>query len=392
MRYIDVAIVGGGVAGAAAGAMLGRAGIGAVVIDPHKVYPPDFRCEKLDGGQVALLRKTGLDDVVLPATTPDQEVWLARFGRLVDKKPHDQVDILYDTLVNTLRAAMPAPAEFLHAKVANIATSGVRQTITLSNGEEISARLIILATGLNAALRRSLGIERKELSPCHSISIGFDIAPVGRQSFEFHAMTYFPERAGDRMAYLTMFPIGDTMRANYFVYRDLRDPWLQRMRNEPVAALNAALPRLQRITGEFTIPSPVDIRPVDLYSVTGYRQPGVVLVGDAFCTSCPAAGTGVSKVLTDVERLCHVHIPKWLATPGMGEEKIGAFYDDPVKRACDEESASRAYFLRSLSTDESAKWRLRRWARFAGHLGLGVLRGLRERTSAPARLQTAGGR
>ena len=46
------------------------------------------------------------------------------------------------------------------------------------------------------------------------------------------------------------------------------------------------------------------------------RKAGVVLIGDAFATSCPAAGTGARKVLTDVERLCNVYVPKWLATPG----------------------------------------------------------------------------
>ena len=48
-RQTDVAIVGGGLAGSMAAAMLGRAGIDAVLIDPHAVYPEDFRCEKLDG-------------------------------------------------------------------------------------------------------------------------------------------------------------------------------------------------------------------------------------------------------------------------------------------------------------------------------------------------------
>jgi hypothetical protein len=56
---------------------------------------------------------------------------------------------------------------------------------------------------------------------------------------------------------------------------------------------------------------------------------GSVLVGDAFASSCPAAGTGSNKVFTDVERLCNIYIPRWLATDSMGEEKISAFYDDP---------------------------------------------------------------
>ena len=76
--------------------------------------------------------------------------------------------------------------------------------------------------------------------------------------------------------------------------------------------------------------------PPHLYVRTGYRQPGVVLVGDAFATTCPVTGTGTDKVFTDVAQLCNVHIPAWLATEGMGADKIAAFYDDPVKQACDD--------------------------------------------------------
>jgi 2-polyprenyl-6-methoxyphenol hydroxylase-like FAD-dependent oxidoreductase len=60
MRATDIAIVGGGLAGSTAAAMLGRAGIDAVLVDPHPSYPNDFRCEKLDASQVELLRKTGV--------------------------------------------------------------------------------------------------------------------------------------------------------------------------------------------------------------------------------------------------------------------------------------------------------------------------------------------
>ncbi len=59
-RQTDIAIIGGGLAGSLAAAMLGRAGADCVLIDPHETYPDDFRCEKLDGPQLAILRKTGL--------------------------------------------------------------------------------------------------------------------------------------------------------------------------------------------------------------------------------------------------------------------------------------------------------------------------------------------
>ncbi len=63
----DVAIIGGGLAGATAAAMLGRAGHDAMLIEPHMEQRPEFRCEKLDESQLALLRLTGLADDVIAA-------------------------------------------------------------------------------------------------------------------------------------------------------------------------------------------------------------------------------------------------------------------------------------------------------------------------------------
>ena len=135
--------------------------------------------------------------------------------------------------------------------------------------------------------------------------------------------------------------------------------------------------------GDFTVTGFVQIRPVDLYVTKGYRQNGVVLVGDAFSSSCPAAGTGARKVLVDVERLCNVHIPRWLASPGMGEAKISAFYDDPIKRACDALSEKKAFRLRSYSIDTAPHWVALRFAKFIAHWGRGLLRRL---NAMPARL------
>jgi hypothetical protein len=99
-----------------------------------------------------------------------------------------------------------------------------------------------------------------------------------------------------------------------------------------------------------------------------------VLVGDAFATSCPAAGTGFNKLLTDVERLCHVHIPKWLASPGTGTGKIAEYYADPVKTACDAWSMDRAFRGRANAVESGLSWRARRGAKFIAQLGIGALR------------------
>src|SRR5262249_47238152 len=137
---------------------------------------------------------------------------------------------------------------------------------------------------------------------------------------------------------------------------------------------------------EFAIAGEIKVRPADLYVNAGYCQAGIVLVGDAFKTTCPVTGTGSDKVFTDVERLCNVHIPAWLATEGMGEDKIAAFYDDPVKRACDAWSEAKAFNFRLVSIDNRLTWRAQRWARFLMWFGRGQMRriaGMFSRPRAP---------
>jgi 2-polyprenyl-6-methoxyphenol hydroxylase-like FAD-dependent oxidoreductase len=368
--------------------MLGRAGIDAILVDPHPVYPPDFRCEKLDRTQVRVLDATGLTDWVRRASSVADSVWIARRGaHHVEKRQLGQYYFHYETLVNAVRGAIPATTRFIESKASAIATSAERQTVTLANGDEISARLIVMAIGLNVGLRHTLGMTRDVLSANHSITIGFDLSPVGRSRFEFPAITVYPSRLAERIAYLSMFPVGETMRANFFVYRDMRDPWLKAMRHNPVETLLAAMPELGELVGPFAIDGDVKIRPVDLTVTGGHRQAGIVVIGDAFATSCPAAGTGSGKAMTDAERLCHVHIPAWLASRGMGADKIAAFYDDPVKQASDADSAAMAQYVRSIATDDSLRWRVRRLANgIARQIGVAKLRD-RLFAAGPARPQ-----
>ncbi|MGJ4996830.1 FAD-dependent monooxygenase [Bradyrhizobium sp. HKCCYLS3077] len=372
-HYTDIAIIGGGLAGSLTAAMLGRAGIAAILVDPHEVYPPDFRIEKISGAeQIGRFRRTGAADQALHRATLAAENWIARFGYVLDKAPVHQYGILYDALVAAVREEIPASVLRIVAKAVAITPSDDRQSVVLSNGETISARLVVLANGLNVGLRHQLGITRTITSVAHSISVGFDLEPVGRAAFPFPAMTYFQERASARVPYVTLFPIGDRMRANLFAYRPVDDPWLRAVRRNPAEILAAALPGLRRITGDYAVSGEVKVRPADLTVNSGIRMPGVVLVGDAFCTTCPVTGTGSDKIFTDVERLCNVHIPRWLATDGMSEGKIAAFYDDPVKIACDAWSLDKAWRFREVSIGTGPYWLAQRWARFAVSLGRGV--------------------
>jgi 2-polyprenyl-6-methoxyphenol hydroxylase-like FAD-dependent oxidoreductase len=163
------------------------------------------------------------------------------------------------------------------------------------------------------------------------------------------------------------------LRANGFVYRELQDSWIREFRQAPRSTVFAAMPGLRRLTGAFEVAGDVKIRPIDLFVTKGYRQAGVVLVGDGFSSSCPAAGTGVSKVLVDVARLCKEHIPNWLMTPGMAADKIDTYYDDPVRRTNEAACLAQAHYVRAIAVDDSLAWQAGRWIKFLGQLGLGTL-------------------
>jgi 2-polyprenyl-6-methoxyphenol hydroxylase-like FAD-dependent oxidoreductase len=233
----------------------------------------------------------------------------------------------------------------------------------------------VLATGPHPAdpLLRSLGIERRMVSRHHSTTFGFDLrAGLSR------VLTYYGEDIRDRMDYLTVFPMGQGLRANLFAYRSLHDPWTQAFASRPREALLGVMPSLARVLGGFEITGKVQARTNHLQRAENVRRDGVVLIGDAFQTSCPAAGTGIGRLLTDVETLLAC-LPRWLATPGLAAAKIGAFYDDPAKRAFDAEALRVARYRRDLCTQTNLAWQLSRarvhWQRKGRHLARLAVRG-----------------
>jgi 2-polyprenyl-6-methoxyphenol hydroxylase-like FAD-dependent oxidoreductase len=374
---VDVLVIGGGLSGSLAAVVLGRAGYRVAIVDRHAEYPTEFRVEKIAGDQVALLRRLGLLDCVAAASTPFDRVVNVRHGRVIDRTYGRHYALLYDDLIRAVRAQLPGSVEFLVGRVVDIETSQDRQQVRLAGNDIISARLIVLATGMADVLRQKLGIVRRVTFEKHSISFGFSIAPAPGQAFDFPALTYYGERLGDRIDYLSLFPVGAVMRANLFTFLDYRDPWARDLRRTPKQTLLRTLPGLARFLGDFEVVDGVQNWIMDLCTVENYQRDGVVLIGDAFQTSCPAAGTGVSRLLTDVERLCTVHLPAWLASPGMGRDKIVEFYHDPAKQAADRRALGLAHYRRSLTVDTSLRWAVQRRHALVRRRVLGWVRDLR---------------
>jgi len=364
----DVLVVGAGLGGAAAAAVLSRAGCDVVVVDRHTTYPADFRAEQLVGSQTDALRRLGLLDGIVGQTTPMPGATAACYGKVIDSTYSLHYGLRYEDMVNMARS-LATRARFVTGRVAQVVTGLETQKVVLADGAVFEARLVVLATGPSCSdLFPSLGIERTMLSEHHSLTLGFDVQTVSRR-----ILVYYGERAGDRMDYLTVFPIGDTMRANLFCYLDPSDPWARSFKLNPKQALLDVMPSLEQAIGPFEIVGKVQVRPNSIQRAENVRQQaGVVLIGDAFQSSCPAVGTGIGRILADVEVLRRL-VPSWLATPGMGADKIEQFYSDPAKCRFDTQALRDTRHRRALCTETSWRWKAYRTQHYYRRRTLGVI-------------------
>lgn len=361
----EIAIVGGGLSGTLAATLLGRSGYRVTLIDRHPVFPREFRVEKIAGDQIEKLRRIGLLDSLSTAAAAFDEIVNVRKGRVLDRTRARHYGIFYDDLVAAMRAELPKTVRFVAGRVSAVEAGPERQRVSIIGQPDVTARLLVLATGMGDILRRDVGIERRFVHQRQSLTFGFNVRPAGASAFKHSALTYYGERVSDGIDYLNFFPAGGVTRANLFVFREHTDPWVKALRDRPRETLVETLPGLLKTFGDFEVIDRVSSWLTDIAVAENCKRDGVVLIGDAYQTSCPAAGTGVSRLLTDVERLCMVHVPQWMASPGMAAAKIATFYDDPVKLAMDERGLELANFRRSLTIDTDLRWCARRQVHFS---------------------------
>ncbi len=360
----DVIVIGAGVAGAAAASVLGRQGVRVTLVDSRPVYPVCFKAEKIEPDQAALLQTLGLADVLSAGASRISHVVQALKGRVYTVRPISQLGLRYHEMANALRGSLPPSVRFVVGRVEDTQTGPSGPRVLLDSGETLTARLVVLASGTATGdLHQQLGLTRHVIQSDQSLAFGFTIARPDRRPFSFEALRYLPDRCDERVSYLTAFRIGAEMRANLFVFWTIRDDCTRRFVQDPRASVSRLLPGLDAAIGPFDIVSGVETGRMDLCHTENYLQPGLVLIGDAFQSSCPSAGDGLSRALNDVEVLCHDCVPSWLAGTRIGVEELQRFYTHPRKTAMDQASIARARRNRQIALDPSLGWRAQRLGR-----------------------------
>lgn len=301
----EAIIVGGGLTGLAAAIATAQAGLSTIHLAPPA--PPDRRTSALMMPSVRYLQSAGL------IGAPEDYGHALTQIRIIDatKRLLRAPETLFDARDAGLEAfgwnfanvRLTEAFQMVGSKLDNLATrtkaltaielDGDGPSLTLADGTNLRAPLIIGADGKKSLVRASAGFRARENSFAQAALVcDLELSrPLGGASVEFH----YPQGP------FTLVPAGNT-RAN-LVWIDDRD-----MLNAAQAGGQEALAELfaeksQRLFGAITVLTPAHVFPLSTITVDHAGDHGVALVGEAAHAFPPIGAQGLNLGLRDVADL-----------------------------------------------------------------------------------------
>ncbi|QQR40681.1 FAD-dependent monooxygenase [Devosia rhizoryzae] len=296
----DVIVVGGGLAGLAAAVALSRAGVDVIHLAPSA--PPDRRTSALMMPSVDFLREGGLIEdpaslghalnairiidatsrlIRAPETLFDAaETGLSAFGWNFGNA----------ALLAQFAAVAPAALQTRNAAVTAYRRIEDLGAVTLTDGSELRAPLVVGADGKKSLIRTEAGIGTREHHFEQAALVAdLDLGrPIGKTSIEFH----YPNGP------FTLVPAGGN-RAN-LVWIEREEMLRQTQAAGPEALLAALHERSHRLFGSITLASPSFVFPLSTLSVEQAGRDGTMLVGEAAHAFPPIGAQGLNLGLRDV--------------------------------------------------------------------------------------------
>lgn len=313
-RVHDVAIVGGGMVGAALALALTRSGMSVALVDRQPVSPPtardeyDLRVSALSPASERLLNALGVwfeIEAVRASPYRRMEVWDAvgkgsltfqaaeagepALGHIVENRLVQGV--LRNTLGRQSRALVLCPAQ-----VEEFELGGDSAVVHLDDGTRVEARLLVGADGANSAVREAAGIQ------CHDWNYRQRALVTHLGTREHHGASCFQRFLPEGP--LAFLPLKDGRSSIVWSATPERTRELEAMSDDDFAeevasAIEHRLGRVSRVGPRASFP----LRYLHAKRYAGER---VALVGDAAHVVHPLAGQGVNLGFLDAAALAQV--------------------------------------------------------------------------------------
>lgn len=311
---MDVAIVGGGMVGAALACGLARSGFRVVLLDkrePEQDWPIgsyDLRVSALTQASKNIFTHLGAwQGMVDRRVTPylEMQVWDAQgfaqihfdaadvgaseLGFIVENRVIQRA--LWDCLLQEDKVEVICPAGISEVKL-----SEEQPVLTLADGRTVAAQLIVAADGANSSMRQLAGIETKGWPYDQTAVVATVSAEKGHLDTAWQR--FMPGGP------LALLPTGkDLFSIVWSVPPEQAEELLGLSAEDFSSALTVAS---ESRLGKLTLLAERGAFPLRLLHAETYIAPGLVLVGDAAHVIHPLAGQGVNLGLLDAATLLDV--------------------------------------------------------------------------------------
>ncbi|WP_205479815.1 FAD-dependent monooxygenase [Sphingomonas arenae] len=358
MERADVIILGGGMIGLALAAALDGAGIRSIVVDPadpdlRKDAAFDGRTSAVASSSMRMLEATGVAAHLPEPGSPIRAIRVADGlapGGLTFE-PDEEGDALGWMHENRhLRAALGARAEAgehvdlrWKSSAQHIDRGAAGVTVTLMDGTELRASLLVVAEGRNSPTRETAGIRLARWQYDHAAIVS----------------TLAHERSHEQIAYEIFYPTGpfallpmtDTAVSEHrsaivwSVPNDDAHGWMSLSDQDFAAEAKAAM---GGFLGEVRLLTPRSTYPLGFHHAARITAERMVLVGDAAHAIHPIAGQGLNLGFRDAAALAQVLVEGARLGLDPGDAQLLARYErwrslDTLSVAMATDSLTRLY-------------------------------------------------
>jgi len=316
----DVVVVGAGMVGAAAAALLARSGFSVALVESREPAPFDaaadvgLRVSALSPGAIEVLAEAGAWRLVertrccpyrnMRVEDRDEhsviefqaaEFGLERLGAIVEN------DLVQWALWQALQL-MAGVELFCPDEVAGLERDGDGRLLTLSSGRRLRARLLVAADGADSRIRRRLGIRQQHWEYGQRGVVGVVATEPPNPALAWQRFM-----DGGPLAFL---PLADGRSSIVWTRPDAEAERLLALDDAAFLAElgEAAAGGPGHWPGEPVSCGPRAAFPLTMRLAERYAAPGAVLIGDAAHVVHPLAGQGVNLGLLDAAGLAEALI------------------------------------------------------------------------------------
>lgn len=370
-EHFDVVIVGGGMVGAAVACCLGESGLKVAVIEAQSPepfapeQPHDLRVSALSIASRHIIESVGAwEGIEHKRYCPFKRmrVWETAGDTLFNSDDIDYPELGYivENRITQLALLERLPAfdnvrVLMPQSISKIAYDGKVSELTLADGRQIHARLLVAADGGQSRVRQAVGL-------------GVTSWDYGQHALVIYVETAYPQQditwqrfvASGPQAFL---PLNGPYASIVWYQspdevRRLQALPFERLQAEMQAAFPDCLGEIKHILGVASFP-------LKRQHAQHYVKTGVVLVGDAAHMINPLAGQGVNIGLLDAAALAEVLVEAHHKGQDIADVKVLKRYEDMRRNENLKMMTLMDVFYQSFSNDILP-------LKFIRNLGLGL--------------------